>query len=619
MDKCIRDKKQHEISQIYESVAKYFASTGFSQEYYKNPENNLTDLQQVLEDKLPKEKKKRATLIEEFIDDLKDELKYKESEVEMIKDQLTLYDLKIDKYDAIINNIDKAIIPLVDEINVAITSVKTAYDNRVAIGCSSDLHWEFTETITYEIKFLTQDFSYTVDIYTCKKNPNVREDFNYYGAKYYRKPQNQDYGANIITEFPGTIGAGKTILGIVGSASTLRFQIGDKVLDNIDNPVIFSANNIPTILSFGTTSLVGTTTSFGGTVSFGSTIIAHTGIGTTTNIKIGDTINLTNVLPTNAKVVGFGTTTVTVTNVWNPNANGPGSGAFISTAGKTDSLIINVASIGSTSFGTFTVGLLTSYPAVILDTGALQNAENKNFTLIRDTQTAPTEFDYTNNPIDPVTIGIMGSSSTGLGHKMTLVNNGSPIGPFQWHEVRGAEFAPEPQCGASYARYYHGNNSWPIAITYTYDTDGTLNSQTYSHAFEGQSISVGAGLTPAFDKSYTNVPPPPLNPSAGTCVSYASTIAAREESRNAILATNVPKINGLVASGNALRNVRDKLESRAFAILQGRVSANVEINKLKQDLAALQNTDYNAFEPKSYYFNPDTGKTSTSTVGVITG
>ena len=286
-------------------------------------------------------------------------------------------------------------------------------------------------------------------------------------------------------------------------------------------------------------------------------------------------------------------------------------------SGKTDSLIINVASIGSTSFGTFTVGLLTSYPAVILDTGALQNAENKNFTLIRDTQTAPTQFDYTNNPIDPVTIGIMGSSSTGLGHKMTLVNNGSPIGPFQWHEVRGAEFAPEPQCGASYARYYPGNNSWPIAVTYTYDVTGTRISQSPSYAFEGQRISVGAGLTPAFGISYANVSV--LNPSAGTCSALTSIITAAETSRNAILATNVPKINGLIASGNALRNVRDKLESRAFAILQGRVSANVEINKLKQDLAALQNTDYNAFEPKSYYFNPDTGKTSTSTVGVITG
>jgi hypothetical protein len=608
------EKTQQEISELFEATSRYFSSAGISQNYYENSNNEPTGLQKSLDIFQSKKKKKRTTLVETFIDDLKEQIGHKESEVEMLKDQLTLYDLKIDQYDVIINNIDKAIIPLIDEINVGIASVKTAYDNRVAAGCKSDLYWELTDTTTY---LGVIDYGVlTVDTYTCKKNPSVREDYNYYGAKYYRKPQNQDYGANIVTEFLGSIGIGKTILGIVGFANTLQFQIGDKVLDNIDNPVVFSSNNIPTILSFGTTSLVGATTSFGGTISSGSTIIAHTGIGTTTDINIGDAINLTNVLPINTKVVGFGTTTITLTNIWNPNANGPGSGAFISTMGQTNSLIISVAAIGSTTTGTFTVGLLTSYPAIILDTQALQDVKNTNFTLIRDTQTTPTEFDYTNNPIDPVTVGIMGNSSIGLGHKLTLVNNGSPVGPFQWHEVRGAEFAPEPPCGASYARYYPGNNSWPGVIDYTYDIDGIFASQSFSYASEGQTVSVSVGSTPKFGAGTTSTSA--LNPSVGTCNALTAIITAAEASRDAIISKNISKIQGLIASGNSLRNVRDKLESRAFAILQGRVSADVEINKLKQDLAALQNTDYSAFEPDSYYFNPDTGKTSTSTLGVAT-
>ena len=622
---------QDQINELYASVSRYFASSGVSQpstdpktyskdgEYTKNESTQkVSDLQKLLDDKLNEKPKRRITLTETFIDDIKEQIKYKESEVEMLKDQLTIYDLKIDQYDIVISNIDKEIIPLINEINVGIASVKTAYDNRVAAGCKSDLYWELTASRKYGVFYKGGGYSsYTLTTYICKKNPNVREDYNYYGAKYYRKPQNQDYGANIVTEFTGTIGAGKTILGIVGSSSTLRFQIGDKVLDNIDNPVVFSANNIPTILSFGTTSLVGATTSFGGTISSGSTIIAHTGIGTTTDINIGDTINLTNVLPINTKVVGFGTTTTTITNFWDPDANGSGSGAFISTAGETNSLIISAAAIGSTTTGTFSVGVLTSYPAVILDTQALQDAENTNFTLIRDTQTAPTEFDYTNNPIDPVTIGIMGNSSIGLGHKLTLVNNGSPIGPFQWHEVRGAEFAPEPPCGADYARYYPGNNSWPGVFTYTYNTSGILASPpVFSYATEGQIFSVGAGSTPAFGIGTTNISA--LNPSAGTCAGYASSIVAAEASRDVIIATNVPKIQGLIVTGNALRSVRDKLESRAFAILQGRVSADVDLNKLKQDLSAIQSLDLTQFEPSSYYFDSGKGKTSSSTVGVVT-
>jgi len=627
---ALSTEAQQDINEIYNSVARYFASTGGSQpstdpktyakdgEYAKNESTQkVSDLQQLLDDKLNEKPKRRKTLTETFIDDIKEQIKYKESEVEMLKDQLTIYDLKIDQYDIVISNIDKEIIPLINEINVGIASVKTAYDNRVAAGCKSDLYWELTTKRTYFRVMGFFDDDYDVETYTCKKNPSVREDYNYYGAKYYRKPQNQDYGANIVTEFLGTIGVGETILGIVGSSSTLRFQIGDKVLDNIDNPVVFSSNNIPTILSFGTTSLVGATTSFGGTISSGSTIIAHTGIGTTTDINIGDTINLTNVLPINTKVVGFGTTTTTILNVWNPNANGPGSGAFISTTGETNSLIISAASIGSTSIGTFSVGLLTSYPSVVLDAQALQDAENTNFTLIRDTQITPTEFDYTNNPIDPVTIGIMGNSSIGLGHKLTLVNNGSPIGPFQWHEVRGEEFAPEPPCGADYARYYPGNNSWPGVLTYDYDTSGILASPpVFSYATEGQILNVGVGNTPVFGIGTTSISA--LNPSAGTCAALTSIITASETSRNAIIEKNVPKIQGLLVSGNALKNLRDKLESRAFAILQGRVSADVDLNKLKQDLSALQSLDLTQFEPSAYYFDSSKGKTSSSTVGVVT-
>jgi phage regulator Rha-like protein len=42
---------------------------------------------------------------------------------------------------------------------------------------------------------------------------------------------------------------------------------------------------------------------------------------------------------------------------------------------------------------------------------------------------------------------------------------------------------------------------------------------------------------------------------------------------------------------------------------------HVEINNLKQDLAALQSVDLSQFEPESYYFDETGGKTSSLTIG----
>ena len=617
-----------EIQQINSTVAQYFASIGQSQDYYEKPSNNVNALQGQLDDKRLGVGNSDTSITATIIADQQTELDRKLAEVEMLKDQLTIMDVKIDRFDALIQNIDKEIIPLIDEINVAITSVKTAYDTRVSAGCSSDLYWEQIGTKQYT----WFGFSLYDTIYQCKKNPNVRTDYGYYGAKYYRKPQNQDYGANIVKEFLGTISIGSTSLAIVSNDGTSNLQVGDTITDNVDNPTVFSPSNLPSIVGFGTTAIVGTSTQFSGSISVGSTIIASTGIGTTSAINVGDTITLSGILSTRTTVVGFGTTTTSQT-VWNPNYGGAGVGSMISTSVSVSSLIVSVAGIGSTTNGTFTVGILSTFPSVILSGASIKAATNTNFTDIRTTQNEETTFDYSNNPIDPVTIGIIENDTLGLGHKLVRVNNGSPVGPFQWKEVMTSSFEdktdaqlndserylrttyPEPACGASYARYYPGNNLWPIKNIFTYGIGGfPASSTSSSYAQEGDTITVGFGFTTPFGIGYANVSS--INPSAGTCNPLNTAIITAETSRDMIIARNTPKIDSLIASASALRSIRDKMEGQAFAVLQGRVYGDVEINKLKTELAALQATDLKQFEPQTYYFNPDTGKTSSSTVGV---
>ena len=556
-----------------------------------------------------------------FIVEQQQELDYKIAEVQTLKDQLTLMDVRSDRYDTIIGNIDKKIIPLTDEINDAISSVKTAYDARIDAGCKSDLYWELTSTKSY-IGFLPIEEI----VYTCKKNPSVRIDEGLYGAKYYRRPQNQDYGSNIVREFLGTIGSGTSTLAVFGVNGTQNLLVGDNIVDNIDNPVVFSSVNLPKIVGFGTMSIAGVTTDFGGYVSSGSTIIANIGIGTTIGINIGDSISLSGILTTGTKVVGFGTTTITVNNVWNP-----GTGTFISTNATTKSLIVSISAVG-TGTGTFKVGPLVTYPALILDKSAQTNASNVNFTNIRSTQIDSTTFDYTNNPIDPVTVGILNSNTLGLGHKLVRINNGSPIGPFQWQEVMTAEFAnksdsqlndterylrttyPEPACGASYARYYPGNNLWPVLYTNSYTGGGSFISSTSVYVSEGTTVAVGSGNTSLYTIGYANVSS--INPSAGVCDPLDVGITTAEANRDTIITNNLPKIDYLINASNPLREMRNTMETRAFAMLQGRVYANVEVNKLKQNLSILKSTDYTPFEPLSYYFDPNTGKLVSSEVGV---
>ena len=558
-----------------------------------------------------------------FIADQQEELNYKIAEVQMLKDQLTLMDVRIDRYDTIISNIDKQIIPLVAEINDAIAGVKSAYDARISAGCKSDLYWELTSTKSY-IGFLPIEEI----VYTCKKNPSVRIDEGFYGAKYYRRPQNQDYGSNIVREFAGTIGSGSTTLAVFGIIGTQNLLVGDNIVDNIDNPVVFSSVNLPKIVGFGTTSIAGVTTDFGGYVSSGSTIIANVGVGTTIGINIGDSITLSGILTTGTRVVGFGTTTITVNNVWNPS-----TGTFISTNATTNSLIVSISAVG-TGTGTFKVGPLVTYPTLILDAVALSTATNANFTNIRTTQTDSTTFDYSNNPIDPVTVGILNSNVLGLGHKLVRINNGSPIGPFQWQEVMTSEFAsktdaqlndterylrttyPEPACGASYARYYPGNNLWPVVYTNSYTGGGGFISSTSAYANEGTTIVVGSGNTSLYTIGYASVSS--INPSAGVCNPLDVAITAAEASRDTILTRNLSKIDYLINASNPLREMRNTMETRAFAILQGRVYADVEVNKLKQNLSILKSTDYTPFEPPTYYFDEKTGKLVSSKVGVVT-
>lgn len=527
-----------------------------------------------------------------FIADLEEKLAYKKAERNTIRDQLVLLDVKIDRYDRIIKNIDKDIFPLIDEINDTISAVKTAYDNRIAIGCKSDLYWELKSTSTYTA-FNSGSYSQvTKSKYKVSKNPDVMVEEGYYGVKYYRRPQNQDYGANIVKEILGNIESEESELTVVSNAGTFNLQVGDTVVDNIEDPYVFSSGNLPEIIGFGTASVLGITTYFEGSISFGSTILVNTGIGSTLEINIGDAIVLQNVLSPNTTVVGFGTGLYTIEILDSTGSN------FIDTTVVGDALILSSAAIGVGTTSIFPVGQYSNFPSLILNSPASHSVTDTNFTIIRSTQSKELDFDWTNNPIDPVTIGILNKRTVGVGHTIDLIKNGNPKGPFQWREVLG-DYDPEPKCGNDNARYYPGNNSWPIRIAFSYNQ--FIPSSSESYAMEGDEVVVSIGSTTnLFEISTTSAKPPYYNgtvPSNSVCASYASTITAREATRDEVIARNVPKIKKLIATSSILRELRDGMESQAFAIVQSQASIDVEIKNLRRGLKSLKSTDFAPYEP----------------------
>lgn len=548
-----------------------------------------------------------------FVSDCREELEFRRKEKEQLLDQLALYDVRIDRYDAIIENMDRSVLPLVNEINVAISSVKAAYDARIAAGCKSNLSWQETSRISYRLSFgrygAASDITQVT--YTVLKNPSVNTVYNRYGVKYYRRPKNQDYGSNIVAEFFGTIGAGSTRLAIVqtGLAGTAGILLGDTITDDLENPITFGVDDLPSIVGFGVSTLLIDNVGFGGTVSVGKTVIAQVGVGTTGNVSIGNGIGYTGVLPYGTTIVGIGTTTIT------QDFFDFTVGNFISTDVTVPSLIVSQPAVATTNVD-FTVGITSDFPAYFLSTTADVAANFTNFTVIRTTQSVLDEFDATNNPIDPVTVGIMSSNTVGLGHTAILVNNGSSAGPFQWREVLG-DYDPEPNCGNGSVNWYFGNTQWPTKTTLGYTTTSPWSqvSSVTTYANEGESITISLGSTipQQYSTSYSGTSP--TNPSLTGCAALDAAITAAETSRDAIIARNTPIINATLSAASSLRILRDKLEGQAFVFLQGRAAADAEIVRLTNSIANLESIDLRQFEPTNYR---EGTRFSGSTVGIAT-
>ena len=250
--------------------------------------------------------------------------------------------------------------PFLAPINTQINAVKAAYDARIAANCANSLKWvavawETKKVGGNDVQFVTYEcqrnalqtvtrkerIDGSIEIVRTGVTDPATIVTGYYAYKFYRKPLNRDYGANLIDVFSGSISTGSTIIQVEQSEfdatagdDGLEFKIGDEITDSIENPSIFPLGSLPAIVGVGTTTTFsGITTTIQGSISVGSTILSLVGFGTvdTGNVlvrlntvtsefsstaadlgaKVGSGIGKTGILPIDTKVIAIVTGTTT--------------------------------------------------------------------------------------------------------------------------------------------------------------------------------------------------------------------------------------------------------------------------------------------------------------------
>ena len=505
-----------------------------------------------------------------IIENLANNIKQHEDTKQAILTMLALKDVQIDLIDELIIEIDRKIPGLIANINANVKPVQQAYINRINDGCRSDLKWEVTESDTDE-----DGNDYTV--YTVVKN-DTKKQVNYYGQKYYRKPLNRDYGANIITEVTGNVkiepGSGISTIAVTSDAGITDIKVGDIVTDNLDTPTIYSAGGLPRVTGFGTVTVLGITTTIQGNIGVGSDLFVAVGAGATTAVTVGAAVSMFNILPEGTTVIGI-TTGVATLQFYDQNAESFSNATVTRPAFQ----LSNNATTGATLQIMF-VGKNNVEPTLILDKEAQKSQDEQVFTIIRDTEDIADGFDYEKSPIDPVTIGIL-DNQLGIGHKSEIVNNGSPRGPVQWREVLGES---EPAIGAGTEIYWEGNTSWPVSTVggvASYATLGTTLVSTSSTLTEEQATATN-----------TPVSPGPQTDCAGKDAAIAT---ANTNLTNAVNA-NLAEAQNLNALSQALRAYRDEEEIQAWGMLQAAAYEDQRAKKAKSNTGTFEGQDLSEYD-----------------------
>jgi len=336
-------------------------------------------------------------------------------------------------YDQAIAKLDKDLLDQCNEVNVSFNNVETAYNNRLASGCKTDLFWRVTainSSVTpteyslvcaklsgggypaltkggvvglgSTVAFLESNGGITT--YPC----NFRQEQidgrheasyfgfdprNYYGLKYYNEPYSDDIGDTLVGGFIGTITQGQstlTVMNPVGAGLSELLSIGQ----------IIQATNL-NVFS-GTTKITGITTGL---------------------VDLRDIESLVGIAETLSRVNILTVDSTALRSVRAPLDNG--------------------------DYGNFDV---LDDPANFANSG-------------REKYSLPKEAD----PFLPQTVGIMQTANIGAGVSIALDNSGHPTAAVPWNptlngysiEPSGVPIIRPPKVGSGRCFWKEGFSKFP--------------------------------------------------------------------------------------------------------------------------------------------------------------
>jgi hypothetical protein len=550
----------------------------------------------------------------DIIRDIQKELNSKINQREVILDQLQILDVLIDNYDGIIENIDREVLSLTKPINDVANEVKAAYDARISAGCRSNLKW--VELSRYSA-FVPSGGGgvgtfQTVITYQVQENPETVSFKPYDGIKFYQKPSNRDYGSVVVAEFTGNVSQGSTIISVnIPEQSVINvlsnIQTGDTITDNLTSPQIFNLGSLPEVVGTGTTNSVGIiTTIVGGIFTSGAgTTFFHFGAGSLADVEEGMLLihpgvfsggEVVPVLEDNTTIVGFGTGDYPIEYF---DDVGILTTSFISC----NTITIDNPALQDLEEGTFTVGIVTTFPALFITTTSNQTTIGASFFAIRtaDRDNIDAGFDFTSSPNSPVKIGSIGPGNLGVGSSAYYDFSGEPAETQSWRpesardEIRGGKNnknilvaeIKEPKVGAGQAPYNIGTLQWPTTSVFEF---GGLGGVFNSYAPLGTIVRTSFGSMTA---SYVSSPPGGF---PGNCAELDATIAQAEANYSTIVSQNRPSAQRISRQTISLRTVRDGKERIAYSLLQAASSLRADIKNLREILKELDDIDFSTYE-----------------------
>ena len=546
-------------------------------------------------------------LSKDIKDAISDSLKDSFDSIRFFQDQVVILDDKKSKWDNAIFKLDNEILGEIQIVNRAIDDVKDAYQDRIVSGCRTDMFWMLTNVNTTgdddEYTFRCTKLNgrgYTELVHNlvgnrvgiesthfCMLEPGTEgittrplsgdlfgfDPRNYFGIKYYDQAFAQDIGDTFVTSFIGTMNQASNLLTVmnpVGAGSSEVLEAGQIVICGKDgvfpttttivgiNTTQVDLRGIPTLVGIETS--LTTVNILNLSNSAGLAVSAPEADGSFVSFRVLDDPDsgpLVSISTVTSNGNAYGVSQEYEEVVTTSNRQGFGCVVLVKTnaSGGISTVIAQTGGMKYTRGETITIsgdllGGIAGTDDVTVLVDWLQSTVGS-----RHQYMLPFEAD----PFTPQTVGIMQTSTLGIGVSTVLDHSGNPKGTQSWNlfmdgvDLGNGVIVSPPNVGSDISWWTVGFSTRPM--------DG-------SAAEEGDIVT-----TDDLSGLYQNLPS--CAAALETAITNAGAAASTSETS---FLTEGGKNNTLIGASNGLRDIRNETSLQIWGTRQSIGSENENID-----------------------------------------